>query len=433
MELEAIRSANSSQHISSSSEPSENVVFVTSKPPRSQPTGHLKEYFPPTHPTQVAVLWSAVREAADDPKSASATEPSFTDSEIMTWPRKANVGGTLNQSAKRPKPKAHNQETDELIAENSNLPDEMPCNIGDVDICNKPACDYFSSKPVEDTTVEAKTPNKSSKSGKEDTFYEAVLNEYTLLTKFESSRTGFSHLTNDCFFGLNSLYLGDSVQDHSSPVKLNICATKIKANKWQAPPGLKSQCIESFPPFACVFGLPKQACDGYTRLYLVNFTYVLGGKMMFPYLTVDFRKDQEEMQNTIQRAACNGAQSLFNRHCLYMRTRGRLEEAAKARDNALHSHFMIVFDNAKFEGWKITADHDDGWKGKGCTMKQIFCSELLEAQDVKFLYEWIQEIHYWGATRYGPACIEDIRTCLMASSRKTKEGPAGATPVEVEQ
>ena len=412
---------------------------MTSTPPRSQSTGHLKEHIPPTDPTRVAVLWSLVLEGADNPGSGAATESSITDSETMTRTSKAGVRSNFNRSARRPAkpakrllPKIHNREKNTVIAESSSLPDEMPFNIVDVDIC-KPARDYFSSKFMEDPTAEAKTSNRSSKLGKESTSYEAVFQEYTFLTTSESSRTGFSHLTNDYFFNLNSLYLGDPDQKQLSTVKVNISATKIEADEWQAPPGLKSQCIESFPRFACAFGLSKQACDEDIRQYLDHFTYILGSKMIFPYLTVDFRKNQEQMQNTIQRAACYGAQSLFNRHRLYMRTQERLEKAAKARDNALHSHFMIVFDKAKFEGWEITAEYDDGCKGKGYTMKRIFHSQLREAQSVRFLCEWIEEIHYWGATRYGPACIEDIRTCLTASPRKTEEGPASATPVGVEQ
>ena len=392
MESETIRSANSSQHISFKSEPSENVVSVTSTP-RSQPPGHLKELIPSTDPTQVAVLWSSVLEEANNLKPGSATEPSITDFEIMNRSSRGR-GRFLDQPARRPPSRSH-------------LPDDMPCNIGDIDRRVKSARDHFSFKLVEDP-------------GKQSTFYEAVLKEYELLTMFRSSSTGFCHQTDNRFFDLNSLCSADQEQGQPSAVKMNISATKTEAGKWQAPPDFLSQRKESFPPFACAFGLSEQACGEEIREYLYDFMFVLGGRMMFPYLTIDFRKDQEHMQDTIQRAACHGTQSLYNRHRLYLMARERLGEAVKARDNTLHSHFMIVFDSAKYEGWQITADHDDKWEGKGCTMKRLFGSELLKAVSVRSCDEWIRHIHYWGATEYRSACIEDIRTYLMASRQKRK-------------
>lgn len=73
----------------------------------------------------------------------------------------------------------------------------------------------------------------------------------------------------------------------------------------------------------------------------------------------------------------------------------------------------------------MTADKDDGWTGKGCTMRRILKSSLGEAESVKDRYEWIHEIHHWGATKYGPTCIEEIRSCLKAGT--SEEGPTTAT------
>ena len=410
MELEATRS----QHTSFSSEPSENVLSVTSTP-LSQSTGHLKELIPPSDPTQVAVLCSSVFEETEYWKSGSATEPSITDSETMVQPLKAGArGGRMDQQASCSASRSCNRETEKAGTQSSNLSDEMPCNIVDGGIYNNSAHDHSLFKSVKDSTGEAKTSNRSSKLEKGSTIYEVVSKEFTQLIVFQSSRTGFSHLTDNCFFDLYSLCLADSDQGQFSAVKMNISATKIEADEWQAPPGLQPLCIESFPPFACTFGLPEQARDEDIRKYAANFMCLIGGKMMFPYLTVDFRKNQEQLRTTIQRAAHNGTQSLYNRHRLYLRARERLGEAAKARDNnAFHSHFMIVFDKAKYEGWQIIADHDDRWEGKGCTMERVFSSDLLEAEKVRDLHRWIRCIHNWGAMTYGPACVKDIRTYLM--------------------
>ena len=197
-----------------------------------------------------------------------------------------------------------------------------------------------------------------------------------------------------------------------------LSATNIEHAEWREPPNWRYQSSKALSPFACTFWLSIPAFAEDLCICLDHYTCVLGGTMILPYLTVKFRKEHEQIDETRHRAACMSIPALFNRRHLYMRTHKGIPAAAGKRDYPFCCHFMIIFDNARYEGWEITADKDGKWTDESCTMKRIFLSTLYTAGSVKDLYTWICEIHCWGATKYGPACMEEIRTFLMASSLK---------------
>jgi hypothetical protein len=298
-------------------------------------------------------------------------------------------------------------------ASTGQVPGQMPCNVGDD--ASYPPHYYFSHQPEQSTASNVGAPEASSKFYKDPKFCEAVVQQYTLLETCHSLPHAFSHLTNDLFFGRDPFCLDPPVQGHPSAVKVNTSATIIKHKEWLAPPGRRTQCERLPQSLASTYWLSGKASDRGLSMYLDKYTCVLGGNFMFPYLTVDFRNGGEEMEETRRRGACNGSQALFNRYRLYAKAREVSETPAKARDDSLHCHFMIVFDGREYEGWRITLDKDEGWSEKGCTMRMIFESTLRRAECVRGLYEWIYQIHRWAESKYGPACIEEIRTCLGPS------------------
>ncbi|KAF7503346.1 hypothetical protein GJ744_003952 [Endocarpon pusillum] len=184
------------------------------------------------------------------------------------------------------------------------------------------------------------------------------------------------------------------------------------------PPDSLSDCTTSLQPFSCTFWLALEALEQDVREYLTDYTCVIGDNLFFPYLTIDFRNDDERLQGARRRVACNAKQALCNRHCLYMETSKECPEAAGALKNALRCHFIIIFDDRNCECWQISPDHDNEWTRKGCTMKRIFSASLLGSPGLRKLHEWINEIHRWATTKYGPACGKEIRTHLQGRNAK---------------
>ncbi|ERF68015.1 hypothetical protein EPUS_06405 [Endocarpon pusillum Z07020] len=295
---------------------------------------------------------------------------------------------------------------------------KMPCKIEDNEIPLTSAHDYFCLKLGNLPAVGVDTSQGGSSFGRDATFFQAVPGEYTLLDVCHSSRTAFTQLTMDRFFDLDSLCRAVPTQGQAKVVKMNASATNIEHAEWREPPNWRYQSSKAPSPFACTFWLSISAFAKDLRKCLDHCTCVLGGAMVLPYLTVDFREEHERIDETRQRAACIAVHTLFNRCHLYMRTHKGIPAAAGKRDYPFCSHFMIIFDNARYEGWEIAADTDGEWTDETCMMKRIFLSTLYTAESVEDLYTWICEIHCWGATKYGPACMEEIRTFLMPSSLK---------------
>ena len=311
------------------------------------------------------------------------------------------------------------------------IPKDLPCKIGDNRIAITSARDYFYSKIGEPPVAGVKTPQGTSKFERNAAFFQTVRHEYALLGMCHSSRNAFSQLTNDRFLDLDTLCRATLKEGQASAFKMNTSATNIEHDEWREPPNLTCQSTKASSAFACTFWLSTQAYNEDLQECLNVYTCVLAGELVLPYLTVDFRKEQEQMEETRRRAAYIGTQALFNRHRLHMMTQKEIPTDSRTRDYSLSCHFMIIFDKAIYEVWEITADKDDEWIDKGCTMKRILRSTLYAAASVKHLYTWVCEIHYWAATKYGPACVEEIRT--WSKEDQAKEDQAGALTMEEDQ
>ncbi|KAF7505653.1 hypothetical protein GJ744_000588 [Endocarpon pusillum] len=408
-------SSSRQQHISGSSPQSDGVVSIVSTQ-NSQPTSLLEACIPPTNPTEIARLWLLVFEYQDQdlPTGSSSSDSKVLGPPTMNPLQKSVEAGWLNEPPTRPGSRmkhmssAHGRNADTASTKANKKHVKMPCKIEDNKIPLPSAHDHFCLKLGNLPAVGVGTSQGSSVFGIDATIFQAVPGEYRLLDSCHSSRTAFAQLTMDLFFGLDSLRLAVPTDGQAKIIKMNTSATNIEHAEWREPPNWRYQSSKAPSPFACTFWLSTSAFPKDLRKCLDYYTCVLGGAMILPYLTVDFREEHEQIDETRQRAACIGVQTLFNRRHLYMRTHKGIPAAAGKQDYPFCCHFMIIFDKDWCEGWEITADKDGIWTDESCTMKRIFLSTLYTAEGVEDLYTWICEIHCWGATKYGPACMEEI-------------------------
>lgn len=421
MESEAMLSSNKEHQSSRFSEATDQWEIVTSA------HDEVPQHIPATDPSGVALLWSSVFEEKGDPEFfvASATQSSTLDGKSGVWisasaRMKALRGGLLSEPTRRPKLNSevpsmvHVQEKNPVIGSGNTSSTEMPCNMGDDKFFTKPAHYYFCLKHEKDNAAAAEIAQCSSGRDNDNVVCKDVLAEYNLLSCCHSSGNAFSQLTQDRFFNLDSLRFAVPSQEQHRALKVNTSATTIEHSEWLSIPGPESQYMGDLHPFACTFWLPAGAYGPGLEEYLSYFTCCLGDTMIFPYLTVDFRGEEEQIGETRLRAAYSGTQALFNRFRLHKKAWGKAQPDTEAGDSMVLCHFIILFDKKNCEGWQITVDKHDEWTGKGCTMRRIFYSSLRSAKSIQILDEWIHEIHHWAATRYGPAGIEEIRTCLDA-------------------
>jgi hypothetical protein len=423
METETVLHSTRGQHTSCSSEHIDDLRSVTS-------AGHLEERIPATDPGEIAFLWSAVRAETRGPEDLFTSTKSSVSPTIKAF-QESNKGGKLDRPTKCSRPQMtsnsilHGVSANIASSQVGRTPQLMSCDIRIYTIAVVSAHEYFNSKLKKALTSGAATPQGSSEPDKDTKFYKAIADEYSFLAVCKSSQDAFSNLTNDRFLQLSSLGRDILTQEQlPKAIKVNTSGACHLHDKWQEPRDTNTtgnrttQPSSSYSPFACTFWLCLRVFDPPIRKFLNSYTYDLGGRVVFPYLTVDFRHKDEQLYETRYRAARLGTQALLSRHRVFLETRDLVGAAAAgARDDAIHRHFVIIFDAASYEGWQITVDDGEGkWMGNnGCAMSRIFDASLLKAECVKDLYEWMREIHCWGVGKYGPGCGEEIWKCLRAA------------------
>jgi hypothetical protein len=209
--------------------------------------------------------------------------------------------------------------------------------------CNMLAHEYFSSHQ------EGRTKAWEPPVGSTEQACKAVLADYTLLCCCKSSGKAFSQLTHNLFFDPKSLFVATSIDGQPSAVKMGVSAIDIKDERWLPPPHPESGCTTTPSPFGCTFWLRSLPLGQEVARGFDFYTFVLGGHLVFPYLTVEFRNDQEEMEGTELRAAYSDTQSLFNRYRLYIQAFKKTLITSTTKD-APHCHFVIIFNKEKYKG-----------------------------------------------------------------------------------
>lgn len=351
----------------------------------------------------------------NDAQQAGHSLPTMSSSQKALHDSK--LDRTTNKTGPKPgvSSRVRGQARNPATALTSNAQGDMPCSIGMDEIATTSAHEYFHSKLEHESAGGTNKPKSSTLHDKDSAFYEGASRDYNLLIAFRNSSFPLSSLIHDRFLNLDSPCAAPNYEPPSA-VKVHNFGVDIQHTHWETPPESLSKYTTLAQPFSCNFWLTVQALNQDVRAHLKNYTCVLGGRLVLPYLTVDFRSDLEKFHEARRRAACNANQALYNRWSLYMKTRNGCSGAARTLNKALHCHFMIIFDDRDAECWQLTPDQDKEWTGKGCTMKQISSASLLVPDDLKELHEWINEIHYWAATKYGPACAEEIRTRLQVGN-----------------
>jgi len=381
MKSESVLHSTREQHTSCSSEHVDDLLSVTS-------AGHLKEQISATDPSEIALLWSSVCEEIRSRESATVHELVHKVPQSQWRPNNAghtsvtptikpfrgsNKGGKLDTPTKRSRPQMtsntilHGLSANIASSQVGRAPRWVSYDIRAYTIAIVSAHEYFDSKLEKPPTRAPAAPRGPSEPEKETQFYETVVIEYSFLVICQSSQDAFAQLTNDRFLQLSPLCRDIPTQEQPQAVKLNTSSTCHLHDEWQEPPEITgSRTTKPYSsPFACTFWLTKRIFDHPVRKYLDDYTYELGRKLVFPYLTVDFRHPDEQLHEARDRAARHGTQALLNRHRLFRKTRALAGKAAAgARDDALLRccHFVIVFDAACSERWQISVA-DDGEEG----------------------------------------------------------------------
>ena len=134
-----------------------------------------------------------------------------------------------------------------------------------------------------------------------------------------------------------------------------------------------------------------------------------------PYLTVEFKREGMSPDQAENQAAAASALMLYNRYRLRLK-RLKAEKAPINRSSFKDvMHYGLVFCGADWDFYICQPTLTDNGEWNGCTMSLVASYDCTLSRDVKFVLEWLNEIHFWGMHVHGKGCENDLKGYLLAT------------------
>ncbi|KAI1371401.1 hypothetical protein F4677DRAFT_310087 [Hypoxylon crocopeplum] len=165
----------------------------------------------------------------------------------------------------------------------------------------------------------------------------------------------------------------------------------------------------------CAYWLSLKGFNPKYRFQIQNCTFVRDW-ITCPYFTIEFKRDGESEDVAVRQVCAAGALALFNRHHLYCEAR-RTVSLVDDREGV--RHYGLTFVGHKFVFWVLNPTCDEAGRWTGCVMTRLFGADCTDEYAVQELADWINEIHRWGLSWYGPGCERDIKSVLNAGGLRT--------------
>jgi hypothetical protein len=197
---------------------------------------------------------------------------------------------------------------------------------------------------------------------------------------------------------------------------------------WQPPPLLGDHENTPYKDYVfdirpdCSYWLSLEAFNQEYRAHVEEYVKVMYEDFTCPYFTVEFKKDGLEQTVAENQVAAAGTLALYNRYRLKA-MRVSLRDKPQWGPNDLRDleHYGLTFIGSQYTVWQLLPTLEDG-QWKGCTMRRIFQSRCNFKEGVRPLIHWLNEIHFWGLRKYGPACERDIKKCLGSEGHRVSSG-----------
>ncbi|KAK3114581.1 hypothetical protein LTR53_006955 [Teratosphaeriaceae sp. CCFEE 6253] len=153
---------------------------------------------------------------------------------------------------------------------------------------------------------------------------------------------------------------------------------------------------------------------GFNEEYVHNIKgacFVYQDWVLCPYLTIEFKRDSEDIAAAQSQAVTAGAVALYNR--FELRCRADFEAVDEATALPDLAHYAITFTGPRYTVWRLTPNPlEEASAWNGCCMVFLDHGDCTHTFDVTRLVEWINEIHGWGLSTHAQACEMDVKRVL---------------------
>lgn len=190
---------------------------------------------------------------------------------------------------------------------------------------------------------------------------------------------------------------------------------------WEMPPLVDSSTAGSDNPNIfydfdvrpdCAYWLSLEAINPEYLSQISEWSFVQKRRITWPYLTIEFKKDDSAGDSTESQVAAAGSVALYNRFCLRQQ---RLKMAGNFWTQKLTKelkHYGLTMEGIYFTIWCIKPVLTPNFEWGGCRMTRLSWGDCTMHYDAKNLLNWINEIHSWGLTIHGLRCPKDVKICM---------------------
>ncbi|KAI3338746.1 hypothetical protein F4824DRAFT_74929 [Ustulina deusta] len=204
------------------------------------------------------------------------------------------------------------------------------------------------------------------------------------------------------------------------PVRMLQLIQKPSPNQWEKPPRIASseKSYEWDIRPDCAYYISLQAFPLVFRDNVKKYVSVVQKRAFSPYLTIEFKKNDEAATTAQNQVAVASAIALYNRWRLKRAAlRVKNEDNNWSEEQKLQmQHYGITFVGSTWELWYTMPKTYDDWTG--CTMFSMHCGDCSKLDSVGLLLSSVNDLHYWGLMVHGKSCQADIDTIVRGKASR---------------
>ncbi|KAI1122858.1 hypothetical protein F5Y10DRAFT_286711 [Nemania abortiva] len=179
----------------------------------------------------------------------------------------------------------------------------------------------------------------------------------------------------------------------------------------------------------CAYYISLEAFDEEEREE-VSLCYPTVYKRAFcSYLSIEFKKDNQDLRTAKNQIAIASSMSLYNRWCMKHNVLKLLNKHGNwpKEDRDQLRHYCITLAGSLWIVWCTTPKTYEDWSG--CTVSRVACGNCCSFQNLVRLFTILNDIHYWGLTVHAESCVTDVSIGIRG-------GPSGRItcgPMEIQK
>ncbi|KAI0398663.1 hypothetical protein F4802DRAFT_603803 [Xylaria palmicola] len=249
---------------------------------------------------------------------------------------------------------------------------------------------------------------------------EVIKREYKALQVYGSNEAEYSALA------LRDLFLDEprypwlaeeEGENKWLPIRMLQLVCKPPQGEWLSPPLINAPLLNKRYEWDirpdCAYHVSLQAFKSRFRTAVRQHVSVIQKRAFCPYLTIEFKKDEENIDTACHQVAVASAIALYNRFRLKQvaleMSGDKWSEAHKSQVR----HYSITLAGSGWNLWCTVPKTFDNWTG--CTMSTISLGDCCVLSDVELLMSAVNDIHYWGLYVHGMSCKADIYAKVRSS------------------